>query len=99
TVDFNSGHAQTITADELDIKLFQLKVSNKSTLNIVNTGTLPNTLTLGTLAGGGLVLDSGSVLNLGNNALVINGQGAINPNTDQMGQLKVAKADISVNST
>ncbi len=98
TLNFISGQAQNIVMNtQEDLRLFQLRVSNNSTLAIVG-GASAKSVTVGTSAGGGLTIEEGSTFNLGNNSLVVTGTGSIN-SANEIGQLSVSKADIAINST
>lgn len=98
TVSFAGGVAQNLSIPaENNFKLHQLRVSNNSAVT-VNGGTTSKSISLGTSAGGGLIVEEGASLNIGRNNLVINGTGSINPGNEP-GELRISKGDISINST
>ncbi len=98
TINFTAGQAQSLFMNaQDDLRLFQLRVSNNSILNIVG-GTLAKSITVGNSGGGGLTIDDGSILNLGKNSLIVMGTGSINSG-NQLGEISVSKADITINST
>ncbi|RAW01342.1 fibronectin type III domain-containing protein [Pseudochryseolinea flava] len=97
TVNFNSGTNQSINANEDAIRFHRIVVSNGSTVSVAE-GATPKTLTLGTANGGGLTIEDGATLNLGTNALVIEGTGGVNT-SNQTGRLEISGSDITVNSS
>lgn len=97
TINFVSGGTQSMSATQTDMRFNEVHVTGLTQLNII-AGTTPKTLTVGSATGGGIVLDSGAVLNLGKNRLVIEAAGAVNP-LNQKGLISSKKGDIVVNST
>jgi chitodextrinase len=97
TINFVSGGTQSMSATQTDMRFNHIHVTAQTQLNIV-AGTTPKTLTVGSSTGGGIVLDSAAVLNLGKNRLVVEAAGAVNP-LNQQGMIASEKGDIIVNST
>jgi poly(3-hydroxybutyrate) depolymerase/chitodextrinase len=97
TFYFNSGAAQSIITAQSDIRFHHIRVSDNTQLT-VNGGTTPKDVTLGTANGGGLLVEEGSVFNLGHNTLIIQGTGALNP-LNETGQLSISKGEIAINSS
>lgn len=97
TINFVSGATQSLSATQTDLRFNQIYVSGETHLDLLG-GTAPKTLTVGSATGGGILLDSGAVLNVGKNRLVIEAAGTVNP-LNQEGKIAIKKGDIIVNST
>ncbi len=98
SLNFNAGQVQNLFMNDQDaLRVFQLNVSNNSILNIVGQAPV-KTITVGTINGGGAIVNSGSTLNLGGTNLVVQSNGSINAGNEN-GQLSVSKSGISINST
>lgn len=97
TLKFNSGSSQSLNIDSnQDIYLHSIRVSQNTEL-IVNPPTSTGMLNLGSTAGGGLILETGSILNLSNQTLSITGRGSINGN-GETGRISTSKGNISISS-
>jgi chitodextrinase len=97
-INFVGGGSKTLAIpSESDFKAYHIKVSNNTNLT-VNGGTLARNITTGTSLGGGIVVEAGSTLNMGENNLILEGAGAVNPN-NETGQIAISKGDITIHST
>lgn len=90
-----NGNQNITTAS--DAAFSELIKEGTGSVNILNSGS-PITLTLGSSAGGGLVLKDGTSLQLGNNHLFIRGAGNIN-SSGEKGFLRTAGGNLSLSST
>ncbi|MEO7990618.1 MAG: fibronectin type III domain-containing protein [Chryseolinea sp.] len=98
SINFASGSTQNLIMNApVDLQLFQLRLSNKTIVNTIGNSNT-KTITVGSTSGGGLILDDTTLLTLGKSGLIIEGAGAVNAN-NELGQLSVSKADITINST
>ncbi|RAW01343.1 fibronectin type III domain-containing protein [Pseudochryseolinea flava] len=98
TLNFVSGVTQSISASQTNALRFNsIHVVGLTQLNVIG-GATQKTLSLGSATGGGITIDSGAVLNLGKNKLVIEGTGAVNP-LNEKGKITINKGDITINST
>jgi len=91
---FDGNSAHTLNVNQTDISLAALEVEGTLTMNFNDANA--HTLNVGAVDGsGGLLLRSGSTLNLGNHNLVVNGVYGINP-TDDSGEINVNGGNITV---
>lgn len=91
---FDGNNAHTMSVNQTDISLAALEVEGTLNLNFNDAST--HTLNVGVTNGsGGLLLRSGSTLNLANHNLVVNGVYGVNP-TDDSGEININGGNITV---
>ncbi len=93
----NSGVEYTITT-ERDLVFNQLEIANGSSLSITAGQVGSASITLGNENGGGLLIQDGCTLTLGENELVLQGDGAINPG-NETGQISVNGGTLTIQTT
>ncbi|MBX2971066.1 MAG: fibronectin type III domain-containing protein [Cyclobacteriaceae bacterium] len=97
TLVFTGGINHLVSfANPVDINLFSIQIDGGDNVTFNNLN--GQTITLGSNQGGGLVIKSGSSLNLGNNNLVLNGRSTINSN-NETGSLIMEGGSFTFNSS
>lgn len=96
SLTLSAGQPHAINLSGTRAVFNQLTILGNSVVSVTQ-GTLPKTLELGSVAGGGLVIIGGSELGLGKNHLNIVGTGAINPQ-NQTGRIAFDNSNLSVTS-
>jgi predicted esterase len=96
---FTGGKSHTITMNpDEDLSLYQLTLDYGDALTINNGTDNAVNLNIGNSNGGNLILQTGSVLQLENNNLVLNGNVAVNPNSET-GVIAMNGGDLTLNTT
>jgi predicted esterase len=96
-LEFISGTSHDL-ATSGDVYLYRIIMSESQTLNVANPSGTPLKINLGSLNGGGLLLNTGSKLNLNEHSLIIREGGSINPG-EQSGSLAADGGDLYLSST
>ncbi|HEY9049722.1 MAG TPA: PA14 domain-containing protein, partial [Ohtaekwangia sp.] len=91
------SHTLTIPSNQ-DVSLYQLTVDFGDALTISNGTSNPVTINAGNAAGGGLILETGALLQLGNNNLSLVGDVSINPN-GEAGTIAMNGGNLTLNTT
>ncbi|SKC82440.1 fibronectin type III domain-containing protein [Ohtaekwangia koreensis] len=98
SIIFKGGKAHTLTVNpDEDLSIYQLTLDYGDALSIDN-GENPVNLYIGNANGGGLVLETGSILQLDNNNLVMNGNVSINPDSET-GSIAMNSGDLTLTTT
>jgi len=91
------SHTLTIPANQ-DLSLYQLTVDFGDALTINNGTSNPVTINTGTSTGGGLILETGALLQLGKNNLSLVGDVSVNPN-GEAGVIAMNGGNLTLNTT
>lgn len=94
---FTGGTNHNVSfANPVNPNLFSIQTDFGDVVQFTNLS--GNTFTVGSSQGGGLVLKGGSILDIGNNHLTINGRGTINAN-NETGSLVMNGGNLSLTTT
>lgn len=97
SLTFSAGQPHAINLSGTKAVFNQLNILRNSEVSVTQ-GTLPKTLELGSATGGGLIVETGSELNLGKNHLTIIGAGTIN-SQNQTGKIAFNRNTLTVTSS
>lgn len=93
-----NGTGTSTISTGTDLILYSLNAASNKTVNFTNTSGTPVNIKLGSSNGGGLALENGSVLQVGNNKLAFQFASAVNA-SGQTGQIDIAGGDIDFTSS
>ena len=96
---FRGNQPHTINVNQYDLFLQSLELDFNSELNLAFNSIAPKTITVGRAgSSSGLLLHSGSTMQLGQNNLVVLGNYGINP-TDDSGEINMNGGNLTLNTT
>jgi hypothetical protein len=88
---------QQIQTFNNDINLFAIEVRSGANV-IFDTGDPGRKINIGNASGGGITIEEGASLHIGNHDLIVNGKGTIN-SENQLGRIKSNKGNLEIHST
>ncbi|HEY9046420.1 MAG TPA: PA14 domain-containing protein [Ohtaekwangia sp.] len=99
SITFKGGRSHTLTLNpDTDLSLYELTLDYSDQLQLENSTGTPATLRIGNTSGGGLTLNTGALLQLDKNNLILSGKVAVNAG-GETGEIAVNGSNITIQTT